>query len=209
MSNNIFIIMSKTEQCVCTGQLRQNTRDIPNDTRLYICSTRVSCESLKTVMTTFSPHDDEGYGIVDHTQTNACMWSVAPVCGPPASDARGVYTPVSTTTPLYYMKCPNSSPGLYIKSIVPIALGMLVLGTWMENSVLILVSGGLCFLSAVLCLPFSTIAVILFVVAYIWIGFGSKAYYIITHVAANNSSSVLKRIIHPLLDSAHPSESQS
>lgn len=157
-------------------------------------------------MSILPPQHDEGSDILEPpVQNKPRGWCGACGCGAPSSaDGWGVYTPVSTSIPQNYMTYPKMGPGRCMHCIVPIALGILVLGTWLQSGVLILVSGGLCFLSAALCLPFSTIAVILFVCTYIWIGFGSKAYYIITHVTATNSSSALKSIIDPVLQAQHP-----
>ena len=68
-----------------------------------------------------------------------------------------------------------------LHAVVPIALMLLVLGLYLDSIAVVLCAALLVGLGVAGCMPCSTPALFLVVVAYMWLQIGEKAYFIVMH----------------------------
>lgn len=119
------------------------------------------------------------YAHPEHTETHALLIPYGAQDTEESEDGRG-----------WYMRCVDIGVHAQrgVNAVIPVAVVCLILGVWMHSDTIVLFGGGLCFIAVLMCIPHSTIVLIVFFLVYLWTSFGSKAYYIIRHTAIVNST---------------------
>lgn len=95
----------------------------------------------------------------------------------------------------WYLTCPSIGIdfGSFSRALLPIAVLCLLLGVWTDSVGLVLFGCVLCLLATVLCVPLSSIFLVIAVIVFIWTSFGRKAYDIVRYSAVLNSTRLTLR----------------